>query len=137
MVKTILNSENRPFDQPIQTFRGEQAQIPLNAAIVGGGNACCNLLKIMDADRLSRLRMKILGVSDRNSSAPGFLYAKELNLFTTTSFHDLYTLKDLNLIIELTGSDRVFEEILKSKPAGVSFIAVSYTHLTLPTILLV
>ena len=122
MAKTILNSENRPSNQPVQTFRGEQAQIPLNAAIVGGGKACYNLLKILDADRLSRLKMKILGVSDRDFNAPGFLYAKELNLFTTTSFHDLYALKDLNLIIELTGSTRVCEEILKSKPVGVSFI---------------
>jgi len=108
--------------ESIRILRGEQALTPLNVAIVGGGKACYNLLKIMDDDRLSRLRMKILGVSDLDPDAPGFCYANELKLFTSTDFHELFTLEGLSMIIELTGSTKVKEEIFRTKPSEVSVI---------------
>jgi len=116
---TLLTSESEGFSQ---IFRGRQAKIPLNVAIVGGGNACYNLLQLLDENRLSRLKMKILGISDRNPKAIGLRYAKELNLFTTTDLKELLTIEGLNLVIELTGSSRVREEVLKAKPSGVSVI---------------
>lgn len=107
---------------PTPFIRGEQDDIPLNVAIVGGGKACHNLLSVLDSDRLARLKLKILGVSDVNPDAPGFLNAKALNLFTTSNFQDLFTLPDLNLIIELTGSVELREQLFKVKPAHVSII---------------
>ncbi|HUU81440.1 MAG TPA: ATP-binding protein [Acidobacteriota bacterium] len=96
--------------------------ISLNAAIVGGGKGCEELLKILDEDRLSRLNMKILGVADVNPEAPGFLYAEKLNLFITTNYQDLFDLKGLNLIIEITGSREVRDQILQTKPPEISLI---------------
>jgi two-component system, NtrC family, sensor kinase len=93
---------------------------PLNVAIVGGGKACCELLKILEKDLLSKLNMRILGVADINPLAPGFCFAKELDLFVTTEFEDLYRLDGLNLLIELTGSHQVMDTIQKSKPEKVS-----------------
>ena len=78
---------------------------PLSVAIIGGGKACFDLLKILHGKRLSGLNMKILGVADINPEAPGLLYAKELKLFVTSDFNALYNLKDLNLLIELTDSE--------------------------------
>ena len=118
-------STNSEPERPVEMsrlIRGEQANVPFNVAIVGGGKACYDLLRILDEDRLSRLRMKILGVSDVNREASGLELARKLRLFTTTDFRELFTLEGLNLIIELTGSTEVREAILKTKPAGVSFI---------------
>ncbi|UCF56879.1 MAG: PAS domain S-box protein [Deltaproteobacteria bacterium] len=117
-----LKSESKRIGESIQIIRGKQAEMPLNAVIIGGGKACYDLLKILDEDRLSRLKMKILGVSDVNPEAPGFRYAKKLNLFTTTTLQELFTLEGLNLVIELTGSSRVREEVFRTKPSGVSLI---------------
>lgn len=66
--------------------------------------------------------MKILGVADINPEAPGLLYARRLDLFATTDFRDLYGLKGLNLLIELSGSIEVRESILETKPADISMI---------------
>ncbi len=115
-------SEPQKVSEYIQVIRGKERERPLNVAIVGGGRACHNLLKILDKDRLSRLRINILGVFDLNPDAPGFRYAKELNLFAATRLDKIPTLKGLNLIIELTGSDRVREEIFRLKPPGASVI---------------
>jgi PAS domain S-box-containing protein len=122
MNKVPLMSESERTSQSIQIIRGKQAEAPLNVAIVGGGKACHNLLKVLDEERLSRLRMRILGVSDRNFEAPGILYAKELGLFTTIHLQELFTLGEMNLLIELTGSEKVRDEILRTKPAGVSLM---------------
>ena len=122
MKKASLKSGSESVIESVQIVRGRQADIPMNVAIVGGGKACQNLLKILDGDRLSRLRLKILGVSDKNPGAPGFRYAKASNLFTTTHLEELFTLEGLNLIIELTGSEHVRDEILRTKPSGVSFM---------------
>ena len=54
----------------------------IKAAIVGGGRACYELLKLLDRSRSSRLDIEILGVSDTDSHAPGLAYADQLNLFT-------------------------------------------------------
>jgi hypothetical protein len=116
-----LTSESEGINGISQIIRGRQAKIPLNVAIVGGGRACYNLLHLLDEDRLSRLKMKILGISDRNPKAIGLLHAKELNLFTTTDLKELFGIKGLNLVIELTGSNRVREEVLKAKPSGILF----------------
>ncbi len=105
---------------PVTLIRGKQAGQPLRVAIVGGGKACCNLLKILNTNRLSRLNMKILGVADTDSEAPGLCYARELNLFTTNDIRDLSDLEGLNLIIELTGSPKVREEIFNIIPSNVS-----------------
>lgn len=120
--KAHLTSESESLDRFSQIIRGRQAKIPLNVAIVGGGRACYNLLQLLDEDRLSRLKMKILGVSDRNPMAIGLRYAEDLDLFTTTDLSELLTIDGLNLVIELTGSTRVREEILKAKPPDVSVI---------------
>jgi len=117
---TTLKSESERIDESRQIIRNIQAQEPLHVAIVGGGRACYNLLKLLNEDRLSRLKMKILGISDINPDAPGICYAKELGLFTATNLQELFNLKELNVIIELTGSAKIREEIYKEKPSGIS-----------------
>jgi PAS domain S-box-containing protein len=113
--------ENKP-DKPVKIVRREQTDMPLNVAFVGGGKACYDLLKLLDKARLSRLKMKILGVADVDPRSPGLVYAKKQNLFTTNNFQDLYSLKELNLLIELTGSSKARESILRTKPAGISIV---------------
>ena len=122
MKPSSINQETKGFGGPVRLIRGKQAESSLNVAIVGGGKACRNLLKVLDKDRQSRLKMKILGVADRNPEAPGLRYARELDLITTTRIRDLSDLEGLNLIIELTGSSKVREEISKVMPPDVSVI---------------
>jgi len=120
--ETLNSSTQQILDERVQILRGDQAKIPFNVAFVGGGEACHNLLRILDRERLSRLKMKILGVADTNPEAPGLVYAKKLNLFTTTNFQDLYGLEKLNIIFELTGSADVREAIRKTKPLEISLV---------------
>ena len=109
-----------PALQPIR--RGTQARIPLKVALIGGGQACADLLTLLVEERLSRLGLEILGVADPNPEAPGIRQARQLGIFTTSDFIQLYQLPGLNLIIELTGSPQVRERILRTKPLEISSI---------------
>ena len=94
----------------------------LTTAIVGGGNACYEILKRHREGQLDQMNMKVMGVSSTDPHADGFIYAGELGIFTTADYNDLYAIKGLNLIIELTGSEDVIKDLLRSKPRGVALL---------------
>jgi len=91
----------------------------LNVAIVGGGAGCKAIMDVIFAEKLSQLRMKIIGVADTNDKATGYQYARAKGIYTTKDYRDLYKLEDLNLIIELVGGDELANEIFKTKPDDV------------------
>ena len=91
----------------------------LNVAIVGGGPGCKAIMDMIFAEKLSQLRMKVIGVACTNPGAVGYRYAREMGNYTTRDCRDLYKLKDLNMIIELTGREEVANEIRRSKPDHV------------------
>lgn len=94
----------------------------LNVGIVGGGVGCKAIMDLIFAERLSHLRMKLIGVACTNPRAVGYRYAQEKGVFTTRDYRNLYNLKELNIIIEVTGRQEVANEIIRTKPAHVQFM---------------
>ena len=95
----------------------------LRTAIVGGGRGCESVLRMAREDRLGRFRMDIVGVADLDEEAPGMVLARKLGMETvTTEYSDLYEIPKLDLIIELTGSDAVRNEIEQTRPHSVELI---------------
>ncbi|MBE9541154.1 MAG: PAS domain S-box protein [Proteobacteria bacterium] len=93
-----------------------------NIVIVGGGRVCKAILKIVLGENLANEKLNILGVADINDNSEGFIYAKENGIFTTMDYKDLFQIKDLNLIIELTGDNEVLEKLKITKPTKVRLI---------------
>lgn len=91
----------------------------VNVSIVGGGPGCKAIMDMIFAKKLSQLRMKLIGVACRNPDAVGYRYAQEQGIYTTRDYRDLFKLKDLNMIIELTGHEEVANEISRTKPEHV------------------
>jgi PAS domain S-box-containing protein len=74
-------------------------------------------------ETLGRFGMSVVGVADINPNASGVRYAREIGVgHITTDYRDLYTIPDLTLIIELTHSDRVRDEIERTRPRYVRLI---------------
>ena len=91
----------------------------LNVAIVGGGPGCKAIMDMIFAEKLSQLRMKLIGVACTNPKAVGYRYAQEKGIYTTSAYSDFYKLKDLNMIIELTGRPQIANEMSRTKPDHV------------------
>lgn len=92
---------------------------PMNVAIVGGGSGCKAIAEMIFAEKLSQLHMKMIGVACTDPKAVGYCYAKEKGVYATTDYRDLYKLKDLDMIIELTRRDDLANEIHRTKPEHV------------------
>jgi PAS domain S-box-containing protein len=99
----------------------EQLEV-INVGIVGGGRGCKAVMEMILVKKLKRLRMKIVGVADLDQDAVGYRYAQEQGIYTTTDYRDLYRLKDLHMIIELTAHEEVANEIPRTKPKHVRFM---------------
>jgi PAS domain S-box-containing protein len=91
----------------------------LKVAIVGGGIGCRAIMDMIFAETLRQLHMEIIAVADINPEAEGYRYAQENGIYTTMDYRDLYKLKDLNMILELTGRDDVTNEISRNKPEHI------------------
>ena len=93
-----------------------------NVAIVGGGPGSKAIMDMIFAERLRELRMKLIGIACTNPKVVGCRYAQEKGIYTTRDYRDLYKLKDLNMIIELTGRDELANEISRTKSHHVRLI---------------
>lgn len=93
-----------------------------NIAFIGGGMACRAILKIILGETFLGQRPNIVGVADINDQAPGLKYAIMNGIFTTHDYRKLYNIRDLNLIIELTGNDEVRDNINKTKPKNIKLM---------------
>ncbi len=94
----------------------------INLAIVGGGRACKFFIELLQSEPLPYLNINILGVCDINPEAEGFVLANKLGIYTTCNFKDLFKTKNLNSIIDLTGSREVWLEIVRFKPKKVGVL---------------
>jgi PAS domain S-box-containing protein len=92
------------------------------AGIIGGGEACYNLLTLLGKNSQSRLKLDIAGVADINPDAPGIVRARDTGLFTTIDYHDFFEIKGLNLLIELTGSVELANQIAREKTGDISLL---------------
>jgi len=94
----------------------------IGIAIVGGGQGCLDLLTLFDHFKLKEFKPHVIGVADINDNAVGITYAKKLGLITTTDFKNFYSNPEIELIIEVTGSNQVLDEIISTKPLGLKLI---------------
>jgi hypothetical protein len=93
-----------------------------NIAIIGGGNFCKKLLQLLFSEHFKDCKLTILGIADIDAAAEGFVYAKQMGIFTTRNYRELYPLKDLQVLIELTANSELWGIINNEKPEGVELI---------------
>ncbi|MGA9176071.1 MAG: ATP-binding protein [Desulfobacterales bacterium] len=119
-----MNKKNQPAKKPMGKSNVSTNEIAhtINLAIVGGGRACKYFLNLLHIESFTYLKINIVGVCDTNPEAEGLVLAKELGIYTTDNFQDLFKIKDLDSIIELTGKKDVLLEIIRLRPTGVGVL---------------
>jgi len=91
-------------------------------AIVGGGNFCKKLLQLLFSEPFEDCHLTILGLADVDDQAEGRVLAKQMGILTIADYHELYALKDLQIIMELTADEQFAGIISREKPDGVELI---------------
>ena len=94
----------------------------MNIAVVGGGKRCRILMDSIEKHTFRELSPKVVAVADLKDDAPGLVKARENDLFVTEDYNDLLDRDDIDLIIELTGKQDVYDDILLKKKETVRAI---------------
>ncbi|MCC5912329.1 MAG: Gfo/Idh/MocA family oxidoreductase [Clostridiaceae bacterium] len=92
--------------------------------IIGGGNgghAILGALKKME-------EVKVAGIVDINNNAPGIQLAKQLGIFCSDSIEELFN-KNLDIVIEATGNNRVQQDIEKYNRKDVKVVCSEVAEL--------
>ncbi len=94
----------------------------MNLAVVGGGQRCLSLLQTLEFCAQNGVKIRILGVADINPEAAGLVYARDSGIFTSDDFRNLLKLPDLELLINLTGSQDLGWELESKAPEHVTVL---------------
>lgn len=80
-------------------------------AIIGAGKGGCALLGMLK----DISGIEVVGIADRDKNAPGIELAKASDIFVTDDYNELLRIKDIDIIINVTGSPDVSKEIKKKR----------------------
>ena len=109
-------------------------KLPLNVAIVGGGKTCKFFLDLFQAETFPYLNIKLVGVCDIDPYSEGLRMAGDMGIYTTDNFRDLFLLKDLDYIIELTRDEQVLLDLIQMRPKRVGIIEHNISRLLIDLI---
>lgn len=94
----------------------------MNIAVVGGGKRCRILMDSIEKHTFREISPRVVAVADPKDDAPGLVKARENGLFITADYNDLLDRDDIDLIVELTGKQDVYDDILLKKKETVRAI---------------
>jgi two-component system NtrC family sensor kinase len=94
----------------------------MKTVFIGGGQGCREVLELVEEGWLGFLKIEVLAVADLRGNAPAMQFAREKGWKTFNSIKQALSLQDIELVIELSGSDEVLEEVNRFAPAGVRVI---------------
>ncbi|MGD9368342.1 MAG: ATP-binding protein [Desulfobacteraceae bacterium] len=95
----------------------------MKIAIVGAGRQGVRLMELLQQHEFREIQPEIKAVADINPDAPGMVKARRSNIPITNDYRDFFKMPDIDLIVELTGDQDVFHEILKHKDPDVRAIS--------------
>lgn len=110
-------------------MRRDGMEKQMKIAIIGGGKRCRAFLEMFDGRRFPKLRAEIVAVADLNPDAVGIRLAREKNIPTTSDYKAFYNIKNLDLVIELTGREELLEDFLRNKPSRVRVLESAISRL--------
>ena len=91
-------------------------------ALLGGGQRCKAFLQVILSEDFDEKKPEILGVADNNERDVALQYAKDKGIFTTSDVKDLFSIKDLNLILQLTRDDNLRAMVQDTKPPWILLV---------------
>ncbi|MCJ8502802.1 ATP-binding protein [Desulfatitalea alkaliphila] len=101
----------------------------MRIAIVGCGDRCVRLMELIAQHDFQEIDPRIIMVADLDQQAPGMVLAREKGIATTTEYGNLLQREDIDLIIELTAREEVFNDLLQRKRPEVRIISAQTIRL--------
>jgi len=91
----------------------------LRIGIVGGGKRCKTILQMLRGQISAQSNASVTIVADENPEAPGYKYAKDQGIETTTDIEAIGDRRDLDFILDLAGRRDMLVPLLVGKGSKV------------------
>jgi len=92
-------------------------------AVIGGGEACRDLLAMIRADTSGRLALTVTGVADPDPRAPGLRLARAMGVpLLVADYRAFFARDDIDLVVDLSGDPAVRGEVARALPPRVHFV---------------
>jgi two-component system NtrC family sensor kinase len=104
------------------SFVESRVKDELNIAVIGAGERCRQLLDRFQKHAFKEIRPAVVAVVDMGNESSAVTKAEELGLLVTKDLGEILDRKDIDLIVDLTGDERVSRKIQRKKRA-VDFLS--------------
>lgn len=101
----------------------------MKAVIIGGGKGCYAILKLIKEQQIKELNIEVVAVVDKNESAEGITFARELGLLTFSNYKEALGLPEVEMVIELTGDDAFLQTLKNELSPSIKLIEHSVAHI--------
>ncbi|MDY6954212.1 MAG: hypothetical protein SWE60_22125, partial [Thermodesulfobacteriota bacterium] len=91
----------------------------LRIGVVGGGIRCKTILQMLQGQMSVQSNAAVTIVADEDPEAPGYRYAKEQGIETTTNIEAIGDRRDLDFILDLAGCRDALVPLLVRKGSKV------------------
>ncbi len=94
----------------------------MRIAVVGAGSNCLYLLNIIDQYEFQMVSPVVVAVADIDDKAVALVKAREKGLFVTHDYNDFFKMDNIDLIVEMTGNQDIYQDILSKKNCRIGAI---------------
>ena len=94
----------------------------LRVGVVARGSRCFSIVRLLEALKPTRLRLKLVGLAPTSQSIACLKFAGEAGITICEDYLELLALKPLDLIMEMTGDTRILVDLVRRKPASLAVL---------------
>ena len=94
----------------------------LRVGVVAKGSRCFSIMRMLDAIKPSRLRLKLMCIAPVTNSVACLKFAGETGIQICTDYHELLEMESLDLILEMTGDSKILSDLVNDKRPSVGVL---------------
>ena len=94
----------------------------LNVGLVARGSRCLSIMQTLRSIKPVHFQFKISGIASVTKSIACYKYAGEMDIELFDNYIDMLSMDHLDFILELTGEQQIFSDLVKHKPPTVGIL---------------
>jgi two-component system, NtrC family, sensor kinase len=94
----------------------------LRVGVVARGSRCLSIVRLLEAVKPTRLRLKLVGLAPTTKSIACLKFAGEAGIRICEDYMELLSMEPLDLIMEMTGDAHILMDLVRNKPASMGVL---------------
>ena len=94
----------------------------LRVGVVARGSRCFSIVRLLEALKPTRLRLKLVALAPTSQSIACLKFAGEAGITICEDYRELLAVEPLDLIMEMTGDTRILVDLIQHKPVSVAIL---------------